>query len=334
MQRRSKIAGLIIPVLYTIVLFLLLGFPPNEKKLRQMESFPIPMKEEKTSTKRSIKILHEIRVQKDVSLGSYFDFLDSLVCQYDSLIPYPLDEHLLVRANDWIIDTLENTDYYRRMKKGQFVYDQRELIILKKGSVLQIPDVELAANILGKRAMVTLDLNIPEYKLRIIEADKINYTFPVRVGKNEVKYLKMANREVNLRTTPGIGEIVRIQRFPAFINPVNGHRYEQTKRDDGRFTKMPLIPYIEPEIDGHRYGQLIHPTTNPITLGKASSNGCIGLKEADVWRLYYYAPIGTKVVFRYDLDIQNEQGEWIRLEDIYKKRNDLASRILAYLRNE
>ena len=87
---------------------------------------------------------------------------------------------------------------------------------------------------------------------------------------------------------------------------MNGKRYEQTKRDDGRYTKMPLIPYIEPEINGHRYGELIHPTTNPITLGKAYSNGCVGMKEADTWRLYYYAPLGTKVVFRYDLEIEND----------------------------
>lgn len=112
---------------------------------------------------------------------------------------------------------------------------------------------------------------------------------------------------------------------------MNGKRYEQTKRDDGRYTKMPLIPYIEPEIDGHRYGELIHPTTNPITLGKAYSNGCVGMKEADTWRLYYYAPVGTKIVFRYDLDIQNEEGEWIQLEDIYDLREGLASRIIAWI---
>lgn len=55
---------------------------------------------------------------------------------------------------------------------------------------------------------------------------------------------------------------------------------------------------LEPAIDGIRIGQLIHLTTNLATLGKLSSNGCIGLRESDAWMVYYYAPLGTKVLFR------------------------------------
>ena len=50
-----------------------------------------------------------------------------------------------------------------------------------------------------------------------------------------------------------------------------------------KVTKLPQIPFIETEINGIRNGQLIHPTTNPETLNKAYSNGCIGTKEADAW---------------------------------------------------
>jgi len=168
MQQPPKIAGLIIPILYSILLIFLLGYPPNKEKLRQTERFPIPNKVEKIDTVERVateekpKNLFEIRVQQNVPLRVYFDYMDSLVCQYDSLLPYPLDEHLLVRANDWIIDTLENTDYYHRMEKGEFVFDQRDLIILKKGDTLQLPDVESAAILIGMRSMVTIDLNIPE----------------------------------------------------------------------------------------------------------------------------------------------------------------------------
>jgi len=216
------------------------------------------------------------------------------------------------------------------MNKWQFIYDQRDLIILKKCVIVQMPSIELAAKLIGKQTMVTIDLNIPEFKLRITEAGKTLYTFPVRVGQKEVKYLDMAKRDVDLQTIPGIGKIVRIERFPAFINPVDGKQYKVTKRDDGRYTKMPLVPYIEPEINGLRYGQLIHPTTNPVTLGKAYSNGCIGMNEADTWRLYYYAPVGTKVIFRYDLEIQDKEGKRIKLEDIYGDKRDFASRIFTF----
>ncbi len=55
-----------------------------------------------------------------------------------------------------------------------------------------------------------------------------------------------------------------------------------TKRDDEKRTFMPLIPWIETEINGIRNGQMIHPTTNPKTLGKAYSNGCIRVRETTI----------------------------------------------------
>ena len=82
---------------------------------------------------------------------------------------------------------------------------------------------------------------------------------------------------------------------------------------------MPQIPFIETEINGLRNGQLIHPTTNPITLNKAYSNGCIGTKEADAWVIYYYAPIGTGITIRYDLNMVDESGKRHILKDIYNR---------------
>ncbi len=73
------------------------------------------------------------------------------------------------------------------------------------------------------------------------------------------------------------------------------------------------------EIDGHQYGQMVHPTTNPQSLGKAYSNGCIGTKEVDAWYIYYYAPIGTNVEIRYDLEVVDSKGDTLLLKDIYSK---------------
>ena len=270
-----------------------------------------------TVAKAAKPILHKIT--RDISLRHYFEYLDTLVQHYDSLLPYSIDEHLIVRANPWLIDTLENTDYYRLMERGIFEYDPQSLLALRRGQTLLIPDTTLINHLTAQLEATTIDVNIPEYKLRILVEDRLLYTFPVRVGKNETKYLAMAGRDTDLRTSPGQGKIVRIDRNPVFINPTNNKRYEVTRRDDQKVTKLPRIPWLEPELNGIRYGHLIHPTTNPETLGKASSNGCIGMQEADMWRLYYYAPVGTKVVFRYDLDIMDEHGDSIRLRDIYQQ---------------
>ncbi len=254
----------------------------------------------------------------DVTIGCLFDFLDSLVVKYDTLAPYPVSEYLMVRANPWLIDSLENTDYYRLKEKGVFNYDNRLLVVMHEGDTFLIPNEIKARELLRKMENTVLDINIPEFKLRIVEDGDTIYTFPVRVGQNRKRYLFATDRVTDLRTRTGKGTIDRISKDPFFRDPVDGRMFNITKRDDNKKTRMPLIPWIEPKLNGRRTGQMIHPTSNPKSVGKAYSNGCIGTKEADAWRIYYYAPLGTKVVIRYDLEVINEQGDTLRLKDVYK----------------
>lgn len=255
-----------------------------------------------------------------ITLGQYFPYLDTLINKYDTLLSYKIDEHILIRANPWVIDRLRNTDYYLLADQGEFCYDNRKRIILNLGDTLIIPDSLRTQKLCNDFDRTIIDVNIPEFKLRIIEGGKVKHNMLVRVGRNERKYLELAGREVDLRTATGEGYIYRIERNPIFINPSNGKRYYTTKRDDGKRTQMPQLPWLEPILNGIRYGHLIHPTSNPKTLGKAYSNGCVGLGEADTWLLYYHAPIGTKVVFRYDLEVVNEEEDTLVLENIYHRK--------------
>lgn len=256
---------------------------------------------------------------REVKMKNYFDFMDSLVCHYDSLLDRPVSEHLIVRNNPWIIDTLAATDYYRLKERGITNLDQEELVIFRRGHYLIIPE-SAAIDSLNERFEQTLiDINIPEYTLRILENGQVVHECLVRVGRNERKYLAMAGGVVDLRTRTGSGTIIRHSKDPAFINPSNNHYYHVTRRDDGVVTAMPRIPWLEPEINGVRYGQLIHPTTNFETLGRAYSNGCIGTSEADAWRIYYHAPLGTRIRIRYELEVVDQQGDTVRLEDIYRR---------------
>lgn len=257
-------------------------------------------------------------VPRNIPIKSYFRFLKKIVVRFDTLVAYPLSEQLLVRANPWIIDSLENTDYYRLKKKGITLYSQPDAIILHRGDTLFFPDSLAGFELLHRMQHTLIDVNIPEYRLRIFENGDTLYSFPVRVGQYKTRFLKTVGRVVDLRTKTGSGNVIRINRYPVFIDPVDGDTFTQTKRDDHIITKMPQIPWIEVELNGKRYGQMIHPTSNQATVGKMYSNGCVGLKEADAWRLYYYAPIGTAVVFRYDLTIIGVSGDTILLPDIYK----------------
>lgn len=256
----------------------------------------------------------------NVLMKNYFRVMDSLVAHYDTLYDWPITEHLLARTNPWLIDTLANTDYYTQKARGIFIEDQKEMTILPKGSVLMIPDSLMSDSISERLKNTVIDVNIPEFNLRIMEYGKTIRECKVRVGRNAKQYMKTAGREADLRTVTGIGSIVRIARDPYYVNPTTGKRYYATRRDDGKYTKMPQIPWLEPELDGMLPGDLIHPTTNPETLGKPCSHGCVGCSETDAWYVYYSAPIGTKVIFRYDLEVITSTGDTIELPDIYNKK--------------
>ncbi len=257
-------------------------------------------------------------VDRNIRVKDYFKYVDKVVKQYDTLLFYRLTPHLLARMNPWIIDNFVNTDYYQQQKKGVFIFDQQELVILKKGDTLFVKNDNIAFDIIEKQNKTYIDVNVPEYKLQIIEDKDTVGKFLIRVGRNSVKQWAVFNEKVvNLRTKTGHGKIVSTYFKTASLDPATGRVYYKTNRDDGKVTMMPLMPWVEPEINKERFGQLIHPTTNETSLGKAFSNGCMGAGEGDMWRIFFYAPVGTRMQVRYDLDIKNEAGEMVHLKDIY-----------------
>jgi L,D-transpeptidase ErfK/SrfK len=250
-------------------------------------------------------------------MKDYLDYMDSLSLALTDSLGYNINEYALVHRNSWIIDSLMATDYYVLKDKNIFIENPLSIKLLTRNDTLRIPSTDFVDSLKVLFEMVNIDVNIPEFLLRIKIGEVIVHTFPVRVGQNRRKYLAMAGKTIDLRTKTGNGNIVRISRNPSYINPSNNHAYSSTRRDDGKITKLPRIPWLEPEINGERYGQLIHPTTNPITLGKAYSNGCIGVRESDMWMIYYYAPFNTSVTVRYDREVIDDEGNVIFLPDIY-----------------
>lgn len=253
-------------------------------------------------------------VEKDIKAKDYFKFMDALVLSQNAVLGYEINEYHIARTNPKIMDAIAATDYYVGKAAGISIDDPKEIVILKKGASLNIPSEEEIAALNKKMANTVIDVNIPEFKLRILEGTEIVHEFDVRVGKNTSRYLAMVGRDVSLKTQPGVGTITRIAKDAKFINPRDNKVYKVTRRDDGVVTKLPNVPWLEPSLNGTRYGHLIHPTTNNRTLGKAYSNGCIGTSEAAGWYIYFHAPIGTKVQFRYDLEVSDSEE---KLKDIY-----------------
>lgn len=277
------------------------------------------------------------RINEEITMGNYFKFLDRTILLLKDSLKVDLNEYHLVHTNDWIIGRLRNTDYYFLKDLGIISLDPKEIPIFFKGDILNIPDSSGIKILNQEFEEYAIDVNIPEFKLRITRSDSILFSFLIRVGKNKSDYLKMAGRSIDLRTQAGEGKIVRINKSPTFINPKDNHIYKVTRRDDDVVTGLPVIPWLEPELNGRRLGQLLHPTTNLKTLGKPASNGCMGMRESDAWILYYYAPLGTKVNIRYDLNVQDSLGNEIILPNIYpgfenksfrKKAQDIAAKVI------
>jgi L,D-transpeptidase ErfK/SrfK len=262
-------------------------------------------------------VSNRIKIKKPVRIREYFGYMDSLLAVYAPAAPYPLTEHVLVHANPWVLDALVASDYERLIQKDSFLYDQREWIVMAEGTELLLPDSTTGASIRDRLGTFRLDVNIPEFRLRIYADTTLLYSFPVRVGQNKTRYLALSGRMTNLRTQTGTGRIIRHERDPIFIDPISGKRFYTTKRDDGNRTLMPQLPWLETEINGIRNGQMIHPTTNASSLGKAYSNGCIGTSESAAWIIYYHAPLETPVEIRYDLQPGPGDAATGPLADIY-----------------
>lgn len=305
-------------ILFTTLAFALVGCLNSDKKDNH--------EEKRNNATEVVKKPIEISIKKDIPIHAYFKWMDSIVEEHNQIHNYLIDEYIVVHHNPWIIDTLAHTDYYYLINKGIFNEDSQSLIALKQDQVLVIPDSLQTKALKAQLAATSLELNIPEFRLRIVQNEKVIYTFPVRVGKVGKRYMHMAKATVDMRTHPGTGEIIRVNKNPTYKNPVNNSKYVRTNRDDGKNTALPAIPWLEPSINGRSLGQLIHPTTNLATLERASSNGCIGLRESDAWIVYYYAPLGTKVEFKYELFGENEDGETVEFKDIYPGFEDIKTK--------
>lgn len=303
------------PLVFLCLLVITFGCKPKV----QIPYSPVPVAVQPDSVFIKTWLFAHV-VEKDIPIKEYFPYMDSLARVYDTLVDYPLTAHIIVRTNPWLLDTLESTDYYKERKRGVFLYDQKQYIVIKKGDTLFIPTDTIAHKIIKKQAQTILDVNIPEMKLRVIEDGDTVGTYLVRVGQNRINQWANYEKMSKLRTKTGNGKIINTYFKSSFLDPVTGKTSDKTKRDDGDSTFLSLMPWLEPEINGEDFGQLIHPTTNENTLGKAYSNGCIGMGEGDMWRVYYYAPKGTRVRIKYNLHVKDSKGNPVQLRDIYGKK--------------
>src|SRR5690606_364994 len=66
-------------------------------------------------------------IVKDITIRTYFRWMDSIVSVHDEEHDFRISEYSIVHNNPWILDTLAHTDYYYLKEKGIFNEDSQAL---------------------------------------------------------------------------------------------------------------------------------------------------------------------------------------------------------------
>lgn len=126
-----------------------------------------------------------IIIPKDVPMRNYFKWMNSVIAVHNQNRTYLIDEYILIQNNFWILDTLVHTDYYYKMEKKLFNEDSQVLIALHKGQTLTVPDSLQSEKINDRLGNTFIGINIPEFRLRIVENRKEIYQLPFVKGRME-----------------------------------------------------------------------------------------------------------------------------------------------------
>lgn len=141
-----------------------------------------------------------------------------------------------------------------------------------------------------------IDINIPEYKLRLYEDDKLVKIYPIAVGRSITPSIlgdfQIATKVKNPTWYP-------VGKEPVLPGPDN-----------------PLGPWWL-GLDYPGYG--IHGNNSPSSIGKAQSKGCIRMLNEDVEYLAQRVAKGTPVRLRYDslIAYDNEVFKIAVFDDLY-----------------
>lgn len=79
-------------------------------------------------------------LDKDVTVKVFFKTIDRIARIYSDSIGYSLTDYHIVNFNAWIIDSLNHTSYYWLANNGIKDLNQKERVVLKKGSIILIPE--------------------------------------------------------------------------------------------------------------------------------------------------------------------------------------------------
>lgn len=135
----------------------------------------------------------------------------------------------------------------------------------------------------ARKLVVNKRIKIPNLEFSIVVDKWTNELYLYNKGKFFKKY-KVRTGVYNDQTPVGEYKILSKNASPVWNNPKDGKRYEANDPTNELGTRW--MSFL-----GASLG--IHGTIHPETLGKYSSNGCVGMLMPDVEELYNLVSVGT-----------------------------------------
>lgn len=168
---------------------------------------------------------------------------------------------------------------------------------------------------------VHVEINIPEFKLRVYRDGQVIRTFPVGVGRP------------GYPTPIGHFRVITAVEHPIWENPYMGPgaRRIGAGKDNPLGTRW---------IGFHRTAQGeygMHGTDSPETVGKLSSHGCIRMKIPDAEALYGMISVGTPVRVIYETHRLGHEGGKLLLHvfpDPYRRGQPDLKSLQAHARQQ
>jgi L,D-transpeptidase ErfK/SrfK len=165
-----------------------------------------------------------------------------------------------------------------------------------------------------------ITVNIPEYRLNLIENNKVLKTYIVAVGTQYEQ------------TPTGIYRILSKEEFPTWF-------------PGSKFEDQTPVPYGPDNPLGTRWLEFqptfgIHGTNKGWDINYPVSGGCIRMHNQDVQELYEYVEVGTPVIISYETMVFEEKPDGLYVAvwpDIYHRGlntiQHFTSRYAAYQLN-
>lgn len=144
-------------------------------------------------------------------------------------------------------------------------------------------------------APVSLLVSVSERTLSVLRGDEILHRFPVGVGTGS-RLSRRGGEQWSFSTPTGNFEVGRKKKDPVWYAP-DWHYVERGQPIPAAYSEVRYRPGVLGDYALYLSDEIaIHGTEDESTVGRASSHGCLRMRNADIAVVFPLVEVGTRVV--------------------------------------